>query len=166
MALDGLPSMEHPANMWANGFSDATILTKPECFEYLSHVSLGRIATSIGALPVILPVHFVLSDESVLFPTFTGSTLDAATSGTVIAFQADAQESPSGDLWSVLIQGIASSVTDGPGNTQEEAGSLETWPDFQRAVHMVRIESTIVSGRRFRIAGEGPSVELPDAPPL
>jgi nitroimidazol reductase NimA-like FMN-containing flavoprotein (pyridoxamine 5'-phosphate oxidase superfamily) len=165
MALDGLRSM-HPANMWPDEFSDATILTKSECFERLSQVSLGRIATSIDALPVILPVHFVLSDESVLFPTVTGSKLDAATTGTVIAFQADAHDFLSGDFWSVLLQGIASSVGDGPEHAQGKVVPLEPRPDLQRNRHMVRIESTIVSGRTFRIAGEGPSVELPDSPPL
>ena len=158
--------------MWENEFSDTTILTKSECFERLSQVSLGRIAISIDALPVILPVHFVLSDESVLFPTVTGSILDSATTGTVVAFQADAQESLSGDFWSVLLQGIALSVSDGPGDTKEpghtqgRAIPLESRPDLQRKLHMVRIEATIVSGRMFRVAGEGPSVELPDSPPL
>ena len=126
MALDGLRSMEHPANMWASEFSDATILTKSECFERLGQVSLGRIATSIDALPVILPVRFMLSDESVLFPAVTGPTLDAATAGTVIAFQADAQEPFSGDFWSVLIQGIASSVHDGPGHSPGESHPVGT----------------------------------------
>src|ERR1022692_2407023 len=162
MALDDLRSMEHPASMWENEFSDTTILTKSECFERLSQVSLGRIAISIDALPVILPVHFVLSDESVLFPTVTGSILDSATTGTVVAFQADAQESLSGDFWSVLLQGIALSVSDGPGHTKGRAIPLESRPDLQRKLHMVRIEATIVSGRMFRVAGEGPSVELPD----
>jgi nitroimidazol reductase NimA-like FMN-containing flavoprotein (pyridoxamine 5'-phosphate oxidase superfamily) len=166
MALDGLRSIGHPANTWANEFSDATILTKSECFEHLSQVSLGRIATSIDALPVILPVHFVLSDESVLFPAVTGSILDAATTGTVIAFQADAQEALSADFWSVLIQGIASSVSDGPGHAQGRVTPLEPQPDVQRKLHMVRIEASIVSGRRFRLAGERPHVELPDSPPL
>ncbi len=152
--------------MWANEFSAATALTESECFERLSQVSLGRIAVSIDALPVILPVHFVLSDESVLFPTVTGSKFDAATTGTVIAFQADAQETLGGDYWSVLLQGIASSVGDVPGDAQERAIPLEPRPDLHRKLHMVRIEATIVSGRSFRIAGEGPSIELPDAPPL
>ena len=106
--------------MWANEFSAATALTESECFERLSQVSLGRIAVSIDALPVILPVHFVLSDETVLFPTVTGSKFDAATTGTVIAFQADAQETPGGDYWSVLLQGIASSVGDVPGDARRE----------------------------------------------
>jgi nitroimidazol reductase NimA-like FMN-containing flavoprotein (pyridoxamine 5'-phosphate oxidase superfamily) len=158
--------MEHPANMWASAFSDIASLSEAECFEHLSQVSLGRIAVSIGALPVIFPVRFVLSDESVHFPTVTGSKFDDATTGTVVAFQADAQESLSGDYWSVLLQGIASSVGDEDGRSQERVIPLELRPDWRRKLHMVRIEPTIVSGRRFRIAGESPAIELPDPPSL
>src|SRR5208283_4269220 len=98
--------------MWANGDSDVTILTRPECLELLSQVSLGRIGASIDALPVILPVHFALFGESVLLHTIPGTKLDAATLGAVVAFQADAHEPVRGSWWSVLLQGIASAVSD------------------------------------------------------
>lgn len=165
-ALDGLRWMGHPATMWENEFVDATVLTESECFQHLSQVSLGRIAVSIDALPVILPVRFVLSNDSVIFPTVAGSKFDAATAGTVIAFQADEQDPFSGNYWSVLLQGIASSAGDSPGDVLNGAFPLESRPDLQRKLNMVRIESTIVSGRRFRVAGEGPSIEPPDAPRL
>ena len=152
--------------MWENEFSAATVLTESECFQHLSQVSLGRIAISIDALPVILPVHFVLSNESVIFPTVAGSKVDTATTGTVVAFQADEQDPFSGDYWSVLLQGMASAAGDSPRDDEDGALPLGSRPDVQRKLHMVRIEATVVSGRRFRVAGEGPSMELPDAPRL
>ena len=145
--------------MWANEFSDVTALTKPECYEYLSQASLGRIAASIDALPVILPVHFVLSGESVLFPTLPGSKLDAATTDTVVAFEVDAEEPLDGSYWSVLLRGLASSVGDGPDHTHGRPLLLDPWPTMQRNLRLVRVEPTLVSGRRFRITGEGPSTE-------
>jgi uncharacterized protein len=150
--------------MWANEFSDVMVLTKPECYECLSQVSLGRIAASIDALPVILPVHFVLSGESVLFPALPGSKLDAATTGTVVAFEADAEELLGGSYWSVLLQGLASSVGDGSDRTQERPFQLDPWPTVQRNLRLVRVEPTLVSGRKFRISGEGPSAEFRDSP--
>ena len=166
LALDGPRQMGHPATMWENEFSAATVLTESECFQHLSQVSLGRIAISIDALPVILPVHFVLSNESVIFPTVAGSKVDTATTGTVVAFQADEQDPFSGDYWSVLLQGMASAAGDSPRDDEDGALPLGSRPDVQRKLHMVRIEATVVSGRRFRVAGEGPSMELPDAPRL
>jgi len=150
--------------MWENEFSGAAVLTESECFEHLGQVSLGRIAVSIDALPVILPVHFVLTGRSVLFPVVAGSKFDAATSGAVVAFQADAEEPLSGEYWSVLLQGIASSAGDVSGDGQGVALRLGPWADLQQNQHMVRIEATIVSGRKFRIAGADPSMKLPDAP--
>jgi nitroimidazol reductase NimA-like FMN-containing flavoprotein (pyridoxamine 5'-phosphate oxidase superfamily) len=165
MALGVVRSMPHAGNMWANEFSDVTTLTQAECFDLLSQVSLGRIALSIHALPVILPVQFVLADHSILFAAVVGSTLDVATTGTVVAFQTDAQEPLGGNYWSVLVQGIASSGGDGQ-ITQESAAPLKPRAVPPRQSHTVRIEPSIVSGRRFRIAGDGPSAEFPDAPSL
>jgi hypothetical protein len=152
--------------MWANDYSDETILTRPECLAHLRQTSLGRIGASIGALPVILPVRFVVSGDSVLFHTVPGSKLDSATMGSVVAFQADAQEPLSGCYWSVLLQGIASGLNDRPGQDLVEAVPTKSWPGVQRDLHLVQIPATNVSGRKFHIAGEGPTVELPDAPSL
>ncbi len=52
-----------------------------------------------------------LFDESVLFCTTSRTELDIATIGNVVAFQADG-ELDEGTYWSVLLQGIASEVTD------------------------------------------------------
>ncbi len=150
--------------MWANESPEDTILTRSECFAHLGQVSLGRIAASIDALPVILPVRFVLSGESVLFSTVPGSKLDAAATGAVVAFQADAGEPLTGIYWSVLLQGLASSVSDGTGPTETPVVPLEPWPDPQPGLHTVRIEASIVSGSRFGTTGESGSFELPDAP--
>ncbi len=163
LALHDLPTMGHSATMWTNAFSDATILTESECFEHLGQVSLGRIAASIDALPVILPVRFVLCGKSVLFPTVPGSKLDEAATGAVVAFQADAEVPLTRTYWSVLLQGVASSVGDWPELAQEPVIPLEQGSGLRGKPHMVRIEATIVSGRRFRIAGEISSVEFPDA---
>jgi len=166
LTLDGPRRMRHPVNMWESEFSGATVLTELECFEHLGQVSLGRIAVSIDALPVILPVHFALTERSVHFRACTGSKFDAATTGAVVAFQADAEKPLNGEYWSVLLQGIASSVGDASADAQGRPLRLGPWADLQENQHMVRIEATIVSGRKFRIAGEGPSMRLPEAPRL
>jgi uncharacterized protein len=142
------------------------VLGRPECFELLSLVSVGRIGASIDALPVILPVYFTPFGESVLFRTTIGTKLDAATVGAVVAFQAEGDEPVDGTSWSVLLQGVASAVSDEDGQARAQSIPVGPWAGEKMDRRLVRIEATNVSGRRFRIAGEGPQVELPEPPPL
>jgi uncharacterized protein len=146
--------------------TESPILGRPECFELLSLVSVGRIGASIDALPVILPVHFALLGESVLFRTILGTKLDAATIGAVVAFQADGDEPVDGTSWSVLLQGVGSAVSDEDGHARAKSIPIGPWAGGKVDLRLVRIAATNVSGRRFRIAGEGPQVELPEPPPL
>ena len=151
--------------MGPSGEAETAILGRSECFDLLAQVSVGRIGVSIDALPVILPVHFALSGESVLFRTVLGTKLDAATIGAVVAFQADAHEV--GDSsWSVLLQGVASAVSDEDGQALATSIHIGPWAGGQVDLRLVRIVATNVSGRRFSIAGEVPRVELPDPPSL
>jgi nitroimidazol reductase NimA-like FMN-containing flavoprotein (pyridoxamine 5'-phosphate oxidase superfamily) len=146
--------------------TDVTILTRAECLMLLAQASIGRIGASIGALPVILPVHFAVHEESVLFRTIPGTKLDAATIGAVVAFQADAYEPLDGTGWSVLLQGIASEVSDEEGNALARSVPIRSWVGMESNHRLVRIGVANVSGRQFRTAGEGPAVEFPDAPRL
>ncbi|MBF6556485.1 MAG: pyridoxamine 5'-phosphate oxidase family protein [Acidimicrobiales bacterium] len=132
----------------------------------MSLASVGRIGASIDALPVILPVYFTLFGESVLFRTILGTKLDAATRGAVVAFQAEGDEPLSGTSWSVLLQGVASAVSDEDGHARAKSIPIGPWSGGTMDLRLVRIEATNISGRRFRIAGEGPQVELPEPPPL
>ena len=101
-----------------------------------------------------------------LFRTVPGTKLDAATIGAVVAFQADAQEPLDGNPWSVLLQGIALAVTDEWDQSQARSVWIKSRSSIDEHHHLVRLEATNIMGRRFRIAGEEPSVELPDAPTL
>jgi nitroimidazol reductase NimA-like FMN-containing flavoprotein (pyridoxamine 5'-phosphate oxidase superfamily) len=148
-----------------SGESETAILSRSECFDLLAQASVGRVGASIDALPVILPVHFAVSGESVLFRTILGTKLDAATIGAVVAFQADAYEV--GDRsWSVLLQGVASAVSDKDEQARARSIHIGPWAGGRVDLRLVRIKATNVSGRTFRIAGEGPQVELPDRPSL
>ena len=152
--------------MWSNSDPDVTNLVPSECLELLSQVSVGRIGASIDALPVIVPVRFALFGESVLFRTVSGTKLDAATIGAVVAFQADAQGPVDESHWSVLVQGVASTVTDEWDQTEKTTAWIESWLGVEKHHHLVQLNTTNITGRRFRIAGEGPCVDLPDPPRL
>jgi len=140
--------------------TEVAILTRSECLEHLSRASIGRVGASINALPVILPVHFTLFEDSVLFRTTTGTKLDAAIIGAVIAFQADSYEPVGGTGWSVLFQGIATVVND----SRATSVPIKPWGPTHSELHLVRVEATHLTGRRFGVAGDGPRVAFPDTP--
>lgn len=96
--------------MDADVATPAVVLTRHQCLDRLRETPVGRIGLSVGALPVILPIHFTLMGDSILFPTSKGSTLARAATGAVVAFQADAYDDEAAGWWSVLLQGVARPV--------------------------------------------------------
>lgn len=86
----------------------------PECWRLLrsAQLHLGRVAITSGARPIILPVFYTVVDEAVAFRTVAGTKLQAATSGTVVAFEVDWFDPAINNGWSVVIQGVEREVTD------------------------------------------------------
>ncbi len=125
-----------------------TILTRGECLDLLAQVTVGRVGVSIDALPAIMPVQFALFEESVIFRTRPGSKLDAAINGAVVAFEADASEAGH-DSWSVLLQGIASEVSDPDELAGVRSVPMVRWPSESGAERWVRIRNGTLSGRTF-----------------
>ena len=77
-----------------------------ECLRLLAGERLGRVAITVKALPVILPVRFALDRDEIVFRAPPGGVLAEATRHAVIAFEADGSE-PGGGSWSVLATGLA-----------------------------------------------------------
>jgi hypothetical protein len=84
------------------------ILTERECLALLATTSIGRVGLSWRALPMILPVHYQLRDHTVVVRTMRGSTLDRASDGTVVAFEAEGPAGAVDPTWSVAAAGLAS----------------------------------------------------------
>jgi uncharacterized protein len=124
-------------------------LTREECFTLLAQVPVGRISVSIDALPVILPVHFAVADESILFRAVRGSPLDAATANAVVAFQADAPDPMAKGWWSVLLQGIATSTQDDEIATPWSTVSPWYGSETQRNERLLRIDARTIQGQLF-----------------
>lgn len=124
--------------MFPTDGSRVRALTPDECLRRLLEVSIGRISITAGALPMVLPVHFTLDGEAVLFAAVEGTPLDTATRGTVVAFQADAFDA-AGAGWTVSVVGIASHLhasANGDGRTLPPV----TWAFGDEGVHYVRLE--------------------------
>lgn len=125
------------------------VLPRDECLHLLGQSTIGRVGVSAGALPVVLPVNFVLTEAGVVFRTRRGTKLDAAIDGAVVAFEADAIDPLFHAGWSVVVTGVAQvrAVDDLP----ERARLAPRWAapghgdDDER---FVLIPTDMVTGRR------------------
>jgi uncharacterized protein len=137
------------------------VLERDVCLQLLAEATIGRVGVSQGALPVVLPVNFVLTDAGVVFRTRRGTKLDAAVDGAVVAFEADAFDPLFHSGWSVVVTGVAAvhDVAELP----ERAALAPRWaaPGHLDDERYVLIPTDIVSGRRV-----GRDVSLPLAAPL
>jgi len=127
-----------------------------ECLVLLDLAYVGRVGLSVHALPVILPVNYVVHKGDVVFRTSAGTKLAAATAGAVVAFEVDHHDPHGTRGWSVLLQGRAEEVVDPERVAQAATLPLHSWALDGAADHFVRLHPTLISGRRFRPA------ELPD----
>jgi uncharacterized protein len=134
----------------------ATTLTRDECLALLGSVTVGRVALSVDALPVILPVAFCMDGDRVVFGLDPSGTVIGgravgergieALDGAIVAFEADALGSGYGDGWSVLVRGAARCLT-----SPEDLDRCRTLPvaatpgDRPR---YVEVSTSVVEGQR------------------
>ena len=124
------------------------ILDREASLRLLASATLGRIAVTIGALPVVLPVNFRLVDDRIVFRTGIGTKFDAATRNAVVAFEADDIEPMWHTGWSVLITGIAREVTDPLERDALEAANIPRWAPTGDG-RLVEVSTEMASGRRI-----------------
>lgn len=124
-----------------------------ECRELLGTATVGRLALTRDALPVILPVNYAVDGHSVILRTGDGTILRAARAGdTVAAFEVDHLDEATRTGWSVLVTGTLLEVTDVDALQRAEQLPLTPWADGDRP-HYVRLTPGMISGRRVRAAG-------------
>ncbi len=118
----------------------AIAIPPAECWELLANSTLGRLALSIQALPIIIPVRYVVDDASVAIDIDRISMPDAAVRNSVVALAVDDISEPAEEGWLVQVQGIAHLATPagGPGNVYSDG--------------VVRLVPGNVTGLRFPTA--------------
>jgi uncharacterized protein len=129
------------------------VLTPSECLALLTQVEIGRIALSIDALPVIIPVAFAVIDEHVHFWILRDPKLDAAVDNQVVAFESGAYDPEDGTGWSVLVQGMTQAVhrSDPPGSPPPASPAPpERSAASDDRYRMMRIQPGVVTGQRIR----------------
>ena len=125
------------------------LLTDEECRALLADGEIGRIALTIGALPVVFPVNYRMVDGDVVIRTAPGSKLAAAAAGAVVAFEVDDYERASRRGWSVLVVGRSEVVHDLDVTFRILDAGLEPWADAPHRTSIIRIATELVTGRRI-----------------
>lgn len=137
-----------------------------ECWHLLATQRIGRLSfTAQGGLPVIVPVNFVVDDETIVFRTGRGPKLTAATRGELVAFEADDIDMVARAGWSVVVIGKARVVTSETEHHRLASLGLQPWAAGPRDEYVV-ITPRNVAGRRLHdgtfdsVADAGPSPSL------
>jgi len=123
-------------------------LDRDECVRLLAMATVGRVAVSMRALPVVVPVNFCLDGDAVVFRTAPGTKLNAACSHAVVGFQADCIDPVYHAGWSVLVRGMAEEITDPAEIEAARQLPLSPWAGGERD-HFVRVPLDVISGRRL-----------------
>jgi len=127
--------------------ADPQVLPEAECLRLLAGERLGRVAITVRALPVILPVRFALDGDEIVFRAPSGGVLAEATRHAVIAFEADGSE-PGGSSWSVLATGLARHLVE---RDAQAVTSLPPWSSESDV--FVALTPQLLSGRRLSDMG-------------
>jgi uncharacterized protein len=127
----------------------AMTITPDECLRLLASTTVGRVALTSKALPVILPVNYAMDGDTVVIRTRPGSLLASSRErGVVVAFEVDELDRVTCSGWSVLVTGTLREITDVGELARAEQLPLVPWVGGDRR-HFVRITPGLLSGRRI-----------------
>lgn len=124
------------------------VLSDDECLRLLGLEPVGRMGLTSGALPVVLPVNFVLEGRRIVFVTDPGLKLDAARARDVACMEIDGYERWTHTGWSVLATGRLRELTDPDEVEAAQLLPVRAWADLH-ARHWVELGIELLSGRRI-----------------
>ncbi|WP_295695797.1 pyridoxamine 5'-phosphate oxidase family protein [Lapillicoccus sp.] len=137
------------------GSPGADVLPVEQCWQLLHDAVVGRLAVIVEGKPDLFPVNHVVDHETVVFRSGTGTKTFGALREAV-AFEVDGYDPDGTSAWSVVVHGVAHEVARDEEIGAAQAMPLFRWPRGLRP-HLVRIEPTIVGGRRIHVTGgKGP----------
>lgn len=127
------------------------VLTREQSLALLRSRCVGRVSVTMRALPIILPVTYVLdaATESIVFRTGYGTKLYAAGRNSVVAFEIDDIDEETRTGWSVVAVGTAFEVTDPDELDRLARLPLQPWVRSAEMKHTISIPIVHLAGRRL-----------------
>lgn len=141
---------DHDADTTTVGAGDPGLrrMSDDECWDFLGHHQLGRVAIAQMGHPMIFPVNYALDDRSVIFRSSRGAKLTAGGIGQRAAFEVD-EASPRFETGaSVVVHGTILEVTDQADRARIALLGVRPWASGDRD-HFLRIDMDWVSGREL-----------------
>lgn len=127
-------------------------LDRKEAMRLLASVDYGRVVFTQRALPAIRPVNHLVDGDRVIMRSRLSSTVSAVVGsgtnvGVVVAYQADDLDPDRRLGWSVVVTGLASTVTD-PKQRARYEQLLHPWVSLAMDT-VIAIDAEIVTGIRI-----------------
>jgi uncharacterized protein len=123
--------------------ADHDALSERECWELLATVSVGQLALSVRALPMIVPVQYYLDGRRLAVCLGHHGLPERALNEAVIAFAADSIDPVTRSGWLVQVQGRSAI----PGRLRIDTDC--DWPASPAQV--VEIKPGRISGQRMHL---------------
>ncbi len=127
-------------------------LDREECLELLAAKSVGRIAYAADYGARILPVNYVLADDSIIFRTVPNGEIFHHALNSMCAFEIDDTDEFFESGWSVVALGRLELATGDDFDHMRYGELPQPWAAGSRYM-FVRLPCTQVSGRR--VIGHG-----------
>jgi uncharacterized protein len=136
------------------------VLAHGECLELLSSQVIGRVGLCEAGLPTVLPVNYVVDGDNVLVCTGTGSLLRSAAARSAVVLEVDGVDKSAGVMWSVLVRGVATEVTEPDALDHPDARGLACWgrPAPSR---LIRVRGYEITGRRAALVDRDSNIGPP-----
>ncbi|HLQ85061.1 MAG TPA: pyridoxamine 5'-phosphate oxidase family protein [Salinisphaeraceae bacterium] len=113
------------------------------CEQLLGMHDIGRLALCAESSPEVLPIHYALRDNGIVFRTGPGAIQAAAEQGQHATFQLDRVGEKQRSAWSVMVRGRLEKLDD----DSAFDGLPETLTDCQYPC-LVRLQIDQITGRR------------------
>ena len=133
------------------------LLDEAECLRLIATGGVGRIGYTGRFGPTILPVNYVLYEQTIVFRTGLHSPMGEdlrtgiADAEYKVAFEVDEIIPASREGWSILIQGSAHHVDSDNELAEVRQSGVQTWPGGEKDL-FIRIVPDRITGRRIRRA--------------
>jgi len=126
------------------------VLDRATCVELLESTPIGRIGFQVDGAPMVLPVNFAWTEDTIVFRTLEGMKLAAAADQQAVCFEVDRWDESARTGWSVVVTGVAREVTEWAEREILERIGLVPWAREEWRTMWVRVEPDVISGRVLR----------------
>jgi uncharacterized protein len=135
---------------------------RAESMRLLASTQVGRLIFTVAALPAVPLMNFAVADGLIVLRTAADTTVAPKVHDPIVAFEADDLDAATSSVWSVVVTGHATRVTDPELTARYQAVPLVPWAPAERD-QFVTITTEVVEGRRVsRAAGSTDPGHGPD----